>query len=575
MTVPLGRRVAAAALSVVIALASASAEALAASASASGSPSSPSATTAGGEVRGLRVPAERGAPAFDAFLGIPYAKPPLGPLRYKFPKPAQPWDGVRDATADPPACAQINDRSATKEVVGQEDCLYLNVYRPEGAEALPVVVVVPDGGLLLASGRMDHFGPHFLVAQRVVVVSVNYRTGPFGFLSLDSDEIPGNAGLKDIVAALRWVKTNIAAFGVDPSKTTVLSWSSGASLVHILSLLRKPRELFSRAVLLSGHGISPRAYTERHLERAAVVAEALGAPSNGSHQEVRRALMEASAEALLRACDDPRVRLLGLPLPSPERRNTKGAEPKLLRQDPESLLRQPEAPPLPVLMGLAGREGSFPYKIWGLGERTPGALDELLPRLLPADVLPGADTAGQLLVRDEYAAGGAIGNNTDTFIEFLGDAFLYASAWRAVGFMANASTEAAPLYLCRMAVDDAYNYGKKKYGVVTEGASHGDDIGYLGRSDRDPELNQNLSGGGVASKTLILMTKIVGNFAKGLAPIEGWPAVPSVGEVQSWPVLQVGPGSRRHVEHADGKRQPFWASVYRDLRSASSTISRS
>ncbi|KAK3912511.1 Juvenile hormone esterase, partial [Frankliniella fusca] len=575
-------------------------------------PSSPSVRTAAGEVRGRWVPAERGAPRFAAFLGIPFAAPPLGPLRYKSPKPAKPWSGVLEATTDPPACAQINLYSETKEVTGQEDCLYLNVYAPEGAGAgaasgLPVVVVVPDGGLLLASGRLEHFGPHFLVAQRVIVVSVNYRTGPLGFLSMDTEGIPGNAGLKDIVAALRWVKANIASFGGDPASTTVLGWSAGASLLHILSLLRKPRELFSRAVLLSGHALSPRAYTERHRERAAVLAETLGAPANASDLEVHRVLMEAGAEALLHACDHPRVRRAGLPLPSPERRTTKGGEPRLLPQDPESLLRllplsspgaaEARAPPLPVLMGLAEREGALPYNVWGLSSLSPEALDELLPRLLPADVLPGEDTARALgltatpgpgplpqdaslrlaqLVRDEYAAGAAIGNNTDTFIEFLGDAFLYASAWRTVGFMANVSTDTAPLYLYKFAVDDAYNYGKKKYGITTPGASHGDDIGYLSKSASAPELDQNLSGDGVASKTLILMTRMVGNFAKGLAPIEGWPAVPpSASAAQSWPLLRVGPGARRHVEHPAGPHQPFWASVYRDLRSPSSTIVRS
>lgn len=562
----------------------------------------PSVRYAAGEVRGRWVEAERGGAAFAAYLGVPYARPPVGHLRFKAPRPLGALPGPLDAGKDPPPCAQINIRSDAKEIIGQEDCLYLNVYvpartlsaPPAASPMLAVLFVVHGGAFEHGSGRLDAFGPHYLLNEDVVVVAANYRQGALGFLSLDSEDIPGNAGLKDLAMALRWVRDNIAAFGGDPSRVTALGWSSGASAVHILSLLPSTRGLFSRMALLGGHAVSPRAYTERHVERATAVASVLGAADN-STAAVTSALQAASVETLLRACDDPRVRGVGLPLPCPERRVHKGAEPKLLQQDPESLLRQPQASPLPALVGVCSLEGSFPFKIWGLEQRSPRALDELLPRLMPADLLPGADTAAMLglgaagagpgplgkdaslrlaqLVRDEYSGGGPVANNTDVFLEFLGDAFLRASLWRALAFAANMSTAAAPLHVYQFQVDADYNYVKKLFGISAPGASHSDDLGYLARFDADPALQQDAAAPGVAAKTLLRMTKTVTDFVRGV-PLD-WPSLRAGStEASSWPALMVGPGSRWSAGHLDGRRQAFWESVYRDLRSRTSSIGR-
>ncbi|XP_034238773.1 juvenile hormone esterase-like isoform X2 [Thrips palmi] len=582
---------------------------------AGGAGERPSVRYAAGEVRGRWVEAERGGAAFAAYLGVPYARPPIGHLRFKAPKRLDklPGSGPLDAGRDPPPCAQINIHSAEKEVVGQEDCLYLNVYvparTPPASEALlPVLFVVHGGAFEHGSGRLDAFGPHYLLNEDVVVVAANYRQGALGFLNLDTEEIPGNAGLKDLVMALRWVKANIAAFGGDPARVTALGWSTGASAVHILSLLPSTRDLFSRAALLSGHALLPRAYTERHIARATTLAAILGAADN-STEAVTRTLQEASVDSLLRACDDPRMRAVGLPLPSPERRDTKGAEPKLLLQDPESLLRQPKAPAMPLLLSVNSREGSFPFKIWDLAQRSPQALDELLPRLLPADLLPGADTAAALglgaagaagargpgggagpgpgplgkdaalrlaqLVRDEYSGGGPIANNTDVFLELLGDTFLRASLWRALGLAANMSTEAAPLHVYQFQVDAEYNYAKKLYGISTPGATHTDDLGYLARFDAAPNLRQDTASRGVAAKTLRRLTKTLTDFVKGVPFPDDWPPLRAGStDASSWPALLVGPGARWAGGHLDGAHQAFWESVYRDLRSRTSSIGR-
>lgn len=139
-------------------------------------------------------------------------------------------------------------------IEGNEDCLYLNVYSPEikPASPLPVMVFIHGGGFKSGSGNDDVYGPDFLVSHGVVLVTINYRLEALGFLCLDTEAVPGNAGLKDQVAALRWVQDNIKVFGGDPNNVTVFGESSGgsSSSLHVISPMCKG--LFQRAISMSG-----------------------------------------------------------------------------------------------------------------------------------------------------------------------------------------------------------------------------------------------------------------------------------------------------------------------------------
>uniref|UniRef100_A0A1Y1LSP7 Carboxylic ester hydrolase n=1 Tax=Photinus pyralis TaxID=7054 RepID=A0A1Y1LSP7_PHOPY len=177
---------------------------------------------------------------YYSFRGIPYAKPPIGNLRFKAPLPPDQWSGIRDAVKHQSECCCRD--LMFNQIIGSEDCLYLNVYTPqihcESMHLKPVMFWIHGGGFVRGSGNSDTYGPDFLITQDVVIVTINYRLGILGFLNFEdpSLDVPGNAGLKDQVMGLKWVRENIANFGGDPSNVTIFGESAGAASVHLLML---------------------------------------------------------------------------------------------------------------------------------------------------------------------------------------------------------------------------------------------------------------------------------------------------------------------------------------------------
>ncbi|XP_059057542.1 juvenile hormone esterase-like [Achroia grisella] len=218
---------------------------------------------------------------YYSFKGIPYAEPPVGNLRFKAPQPAKPWEGIREAKNFGPVCYQF-DMIMRRLIPGSEDCLYLNVYSPDikPSKPLPVMVWIHGGGFMSGSGNDDLYGPEFLVRHGVILVTFNYRLEVLGFLSLDTEEVPGNAGMKDQVAALRWVKSNISNFGGDPENITIFGESAGGASVsyHLISPMSKG--LFKRAIAQSGTTLCPWSNVSEPLERAFVFAKRLGYQSD-------------------------------------------------------------------------------------------------------------------------------------------------------------------------------------------------------------------------------------------------------------------------------------------------------
>lgn len=187
------------------------------------------------------------------FLGIPYAAPPVGDLRWKPPQPADAWREPKNVDRYASFCAQgPNPFNATSTA---EDCLYLNVFTPKGGGPFPVMVWIYGGGL--TSGLSDVYDPTALVDQGVTVVTFNYRLGPLGFLahpalSAEGGGTSGNYGLMDQQAALRWVKTNIAGFGGDPNNVTLFGVSAGGLSTHLHMTSPSATGLFHKAIVGSG-----------------------------------------------------------------------------------------------------------------------------------------------------------------------------------------------------------------------------------------------------------------------------------------------------------------------------------
>ncbi|KAG5877339.1 hypothetical protein JTB14_030710 [Gonioctena quinquepunctata] len=216
-----------------------------------------------GALQGRKEYSQRGI-TFYAFQQIPYAKPPVGELRFREPQPAEGWTGIRDATDNDKVCFQVsNTWDVNITSFQQEDCLYLNVYTPKYPSAkasLPVMFYIFGGGFSNGGNHINYFGPHYLMEHEVIVVVANYRVGPFGFLSTGDTVIPGNFGLKDQQMALRWVKENIEYFGGNPDKVTIFGQSAGGSSVSLQLMSKKSEGLFGAAIAMSGSSINPWVY---------------------------------------------------------------------------------------------------------------------------------------------------------------------------------------------------------------------------------------------------------------------------------------------------------------------------
>ena len=198
-----------------------------------------------------------------AFLGIPYAAPPVDELRFKSPQPADPWTEAHDGSEVGPECAQLSLLNGEVVADSVEDCLTLNVWTPttEATEPWPVMVWIHGGGFEGGSSHLDgaYTGEHLAPAAHAVVVTVNYRLGPFGFLAHEAltgedsaRPTSGNYGLEDQRLALQWVQANVAAFGGDADNVTVFGESAGGISVCLHLVSPESDGLLDRAIIQSG-----------------------------------------------------------------------------------------------------------------------------------------------------------------------------------------------------------------------------------------------------------------------------------------------------------------------------------
>ncbi|XP_040266493.1 carboxylesterase 5A-like [Bufo bufo] len=226
----------------------------------------PQVETQYGKLRGKTLSVKETDRTVHAFYGVPFAKPPVGPLRFAAPEPPESWSSVREAQEHAPLCQQ--NRRVLEQITRilnislpplSEDCLYLNIFTPADREKglkLPVMVFIHGGGLQFGGAGM--FEGYALSAyENVVVASIQYRLGFLGFFSTRDKQVPGNYGFFDQVAALRWVQENIGDFGGDPNIVTIFGESAGAVSVSLLLLSPMSRGLFHQAIAESGVALIP------------------------------------------------------------------------------------------------------------------------------------------------------------------------------------------------------------------------------------------------------------------------------------------------------------------------------
>jgi len=274
-------------------------------------------STVDGLLRGTR------ADGIESFLGIPYAAPPVGDLRWRPPQAVAPWSGIRDATAYGNRCAQLASTNGAQSLT--EDCLFLNVQRPAGASPrsrLPVFVFFHGGGYVNGSSD-QHDGTALARQGRIITVTVNYRPGVFGALAhpaltAEGHGDSGNYGFLDQQASLRWVQHRIADFGGDRTRVTIGGHSSSAQ--QICSHLSAPgsRGLFGAAIIESGPGCFAQPLAEAE-QAGSAIAASVGCPDGG---DVPACLRSRPTEALVDKTDGVPFVAVGTPtMPTDPRQN--------------------------------------------------------------------------------------------------------------------------------------------------------------------------------------------------------------------------------------------------------------
>ncbi|KAK8784802.1 hypothetical protein V5799_008833 [Amblyomma americanum] len=323
--------------------------------------------TAGGRVRGtvLRAAGRN----VEQYRGIPFAEAPIGELRFRPPRPREPWTGTLDATASTAAtaCPQVEiDGLGMQGVTYTEDCLRLNVWVPESVVRLgtsrPVLVWIHGGGFNLGSStQADYSGATISAMADLLVVSMNYRLGILGFMSADSPEAPGNVGLLDQLMALQWVQRNIASFGGDPKRVTLFGESAGAASAHAHVLSPMSEGLFRRAVLMSGSMSSIDMWDMVHesMAKGSKVADIVGCSKGGSidlssnADEIVHCFRRKSADELVRAAAESVAPKFTAFLPT--------YHDSFLPRMPLAAVKRGFFGPVDILAGVTSDEAAFPF----------------------------------------------------------------------------------------------------------------------------------------------------------------------------------------------------------------------
>ncbi|XP_026774967.3 fatty acyl-CoA hydrolase precursor, medium chain [Pangasianodon hypophthalmus] len=425
-----------------------------------------------GALKGEYLRAKGKDTVVHSYLGVPFAKPPVGPLRLSAPQPAEQWQGVRDATKQPYMCVQNREVSVnfskrffvTLEVPEvSEDCLYLNIYtpaKPSEDAKLPVMVWIHGGGLSLGSSSM--FEGHALAAyQNVVVVLIQYRLGLLGFFSTGDEHAPGNYGLLDQVAALQWVQENIHSFGGDPGSVTIFGESAGGVSVscHILSPLSAG--LFHYAIAESGTVATDALFTTSPLSVAQSVANLFGCDTS-STKKIFDCVMQLSEEDLLTITKNDDIFF----------KVTKDGQ--FLPKTVDELLQNKEFSKVPFITGVTDDEGGFEILNFLAPPGWTEGLDrEQVMSLMPL-IFPDPDKWLHEIVLNEY-----LGTTNDPikirdgFREMLGDFWFNIPALKVAKHHKDSG---APVYMYEF--QHTFNELQKKKPSFT-GSDHGDELYFV------------------------------------------------------------------------------------------------
>ncbi|CAG9795459.1 unnamed protein product [Diatraea saccharalis] len=417
--------------------------------------------TSYGKVRGLRSVSGQ-----NLFYGIPYATSE----RFQPPKEPATWDGIFDAVRRFGACSQ----TVSVLKLGSEECLNLDLYVPERAkpgDKVPVLVFLHGGAYYY--GSKIHYDPEFLVTKNVITAIINYRVGVLGFLCLDG---VANLGLKDQVAALKWIRKTISAFGGDPDNVTISGQSAGASAAAMHMLSESSTGLFHKLILMSGSPLTPWAFNTEPLTAAYQDARKLSRVS--TEKDVHNLFANASVDEILRVSHDtslnPRYFKYSPCIDS------NFSEP-FFKGSPFDLIKTGRFNKVPILTGVASVEGLLFY---GLNnEKTLKELDENFVERLPS-VFSWCSKADKRKIankmRSHYFGSRPIRKmQFKHIIDFYSDWIAHSTSQAFIDLMVKSSGQPVYSYLFNYVGDRNFAKVLLGQGLDVEGASHSDDIFYV------------------------------------------------------------------------------------------------
>ena len=538
-------RLAAACCAALAALTLAATGASGAAAVASGSGGGPVVPTGDGPVRGVT------AGSIDEFLGIPYAAPPTGHLRWRPPQPPAEWQGVRDATQFGPSCPQPPQGNATFPPGPiSEDCLYLNVYTPGragndvgngGQGGRPVLVWIHGGGLTSDASR--NYDPAKLAADGVVAVTINYRLGALGFLAHPAlasrpGGPAGNYGLMDQQAALRWVQDNIAHFGGDPGNVTIAGESAGGLSVLAQMVSSGSRGLFQKAIIQSGSF----ALNQQPLATAEAAGEAFAAQA-GCPDQTAACLRSLPVSALV----------------SPNFIEIPGVvDGKVLTEPIGTALAAGRFARVPVLNGTNHEEEALFVALGltvsqGTDVPIPGGRGSVTPATYQADIAValGVTAARAAQIAAEYPPGNDGPSATAAFTTLVGDASFACPALQ----IDQQAAQRAPTYAYEFNDDNAPQLFTPP-GFLPAVATHGSELPYLfdlPNAPHPPQFSADQQALAASMRAAWAHFAATGNPATAAVP---WPAI----SANSTPMLSlVPPQPQLETDFATRHHCAFWA----------------